>query len=90
MAVTLRSSSIVESFNARLRVAQTIRRNVDDPLLALVALRWNLTPGDRRGRAPDKTPYQLLGVPIGEEGERCCERSCDTLLREEALLKRAA
>lgn len=62
LRVIRRSSSLVESFNSRLRVLQTVHRNVDDRLLALAAVRWNLTPATRRGRAPRTTPYQILGL----------------------------
>lgn len=57
----LRSSSLVEAFNARIRVLQTARRNVSDELLGLAALQWNINTredGPRKGTSP----YKLLGV----------------------------
>lgn len=56
-----RSSSLVEAFNARIRVLQTARRNVSDEMLGLAALQWNVSTredGPRRGTSP----YKLLGV----------------------------
>lgn len=56
-----RSSSGTESFNNRLRVLQTVQRNVSDDRIALHMLEHNLTvrrEGPRRGRSP----YQILGV----------------------------
>ena len=61
-----RSSSLVESFNAVLRVAQQAHRHVSDDLLAILALRWNLSPrtsGARRG----PSPYARLGVDFANE-----------------------
>ncbi len=63
-----RSSSLVESFNARVRVLQMSRRNVSDRLLGLAALQWNVEKreeGPRRGTSP----YGLLGV-LEEADER--------------------
>jgi hypothetical protein len=56
-----RSSSLVETFNSRLRVLQTSRRNVSDALLWLCALHWNLS---RRENGPRKhqSPWQQLGL----------------------------
>ena len=54
-----RSSSMVEAFNNILRVLQQAHRHVSDDLLAILALKWNLSPrreGPRRGRSP----YVLL------------------------------
>ena len=61
-----RSSSGVESFNSRLRVAQYTHRHVSDDHLALLALKWNLTerPADRR--IAGQSPYDVLGVDIGQ------------------------
>ena len=61
-----RSSSGVESFNSRLRVAQYTHRHVTDDHLALLALKWNLCrrPADRR--IAGQSPYDILGVDIGQ------------------------
>ncbi len=56
-----RSSSGTESFNNRLRVLQTVQRNVSDERIALHMLEHNLTvraDGPRRGQSP----YQILGI----------------------------
>lgn len=61
-----RPSSLVESFNAVQRVAQQAHRHVSDDLLAIPALRWNLSPrtsGARRG----PSPYARLGVDFANE-----------------------
>ncbi|MDI7269225.1 MAG: hypothetical protein QME96_14645 [Myxococcota bacterium] len=63
-----RSSSGIESLNSRLRVLQMVHRNVSDGMLALYALSWNLKPreaGDPRG---GDSPYDALGVDIGQGG----------------------
>ena len=60
-----RSSSLVEALNSRLRVLQMVHRNVSDHLLALVALRWNLSTrieGRRRGTCP----FVDLGVDFAD------------------------
>jgi hypothetical protein len=60
-----RSSSGIESLNSQLRVLQMVHRTVNDDLLALHALAWNLTPrGD--GRRKGRTPYAMLGVDLGQ------------------------
>ena len=61
-----RSSSGVESFNSRLRVAQYTHRHITDDHLALLALKWNLCrrPADRR--IAGQSPYDILGVDIGQ------------------------
>ena len=63
-----RSSSLLESFNSRLRVLQTSRRNVSDALVALLAVQWNAS---RREEGPrrDESPWQTLGL-IAKEDER--------------------
>ena len=60
-----RSSSLVEALNSRLRVLQMVHRNVSDNLLALVALRWNLSTrieGRRRGACP----FVELGIDFAD------------------------
>ncbi len=67
-----RSSSCVESLNNRLRVMQMVHRKVSDEMLALTALRWNLTPRTQpshRGRSP----YEVLGVDWGQRDKRWYE-----------------
>ena len=61
-----RSSSGVESFNSRLRVAQQVHRHVSDEHLSVLALRWNLTPRPAGGPRAGQRPYDLLGVDIGQ------------------------
>jgi hypothetical protein len=55
----------VEALNSRLRVLQMVHRHVSDNLLALVALRWNLSrriEGRRRGACP----FVQLGVDFAD------------------------
>ncbi|MBI4914564.1 MAG: hypothetical protein HY825_01840 [Acidobacteria bacterium] len=61
-----RSSSGVESLNSRLRVLQMVHRTVSDEMLGLVALAWNLTPRSHPGRPKGKSPYEMLGIEIGQ------------------------
>ena len=61
-----RSSSMVESLNSRLRVMQTTHRQVTDEMLALRALAWNLTPRRHANRRGHRSPYEMLGVDIGQ------------------------
>jgi hypothetical protein len=58
----------VESFNARLRVLQTSRRNVSDALLALLAVLWNASRRDE-GPRRQQSPWQTLGY-IAKEDKR--------------------
>ncbi len=61
-----RSSSLVEAFNSVLRGAQQVHRRVCDDLLALYAMRWNLSPrteGVRRGASP----FARLGVDFADD-----------------------
>ena len=60
-----RSSSAVESLNSQLRVLQMVHRTVSNELLWLHALAWNLTPR-REGRRKGRSPYEMLGVDIGQ------------------------
>ncbi len=59
----LRSSSLVEAFNARIRVLQTARRNVSDELLGLAALQWDINTREDRPRK-GSSPYNLVGVLV--------------------------
>jgi len=61
-----RSSSLVEALNSRLRVLQMVHRNVSDELLALVALRWNLSPKSE-GRRRGLSPFAQLGVDFADD-----------------------
>ena len=61
-----RSSSLVEALNSRLRVLQMVHRNVSDELLALVALRWNLSPKSE-GRRRGPSPFAQLGVDFADD-----------------------
>lgn len=60
-----RSSSAIEALNSQLRVLQMVHRTVNDALLSLVALAWNLTPR-REGRRKGRSPYEMLGVDLGQ------------------------
>ena len=66
LMVVRRSSSGVESFNSRLRVAQYTHRHVDDDHLALLAVKWNLTARPAHHRLAGQRPYDVLGVDIGQ------------------------
>lgn len=67
--VPCRSSSLVESFNNRVRVMQYVHRRVSDELLALEAIAWNLSER-RDGRLQGQRPYDVLGVDVGQHGQR--------------------
>ena len=73
-----RSSSRVESFNARLRVLQQGRRNVSDALLRLLAFRWNAS---RREDGPRRheSRWQTLGLVDKEDPRGWVEFLLDTL-----------
>lgn len=76
-----RSSSLVESFNAVIRGLQQVHRTVSDDLLALEALRWNLSPrteGSRRG----PSPFALLGVDFADDERPWHEVLIDEINRE--------
>lgn len=76
-----RSSSLVESFNAVVRGLQQVHRTVSDDLLALEALRWNLSPrteGSRRG----PSPFALLGVDFADDTRPWYEVLIDEINRE--------
>lgn len=77
-----RSSSCVESMNSRLRVMQMAHRTVTDEMLALAVLRLNLTPRTSLTRARGQSPYEVLGVSLGDKGKRWF----DVLLDAEAAL----
>lgn len=84
-----RSSSLVESFNARVRVLQMSRRNVSDRLLGLAALQWNVEKreeGPRRGTSP----YSLLGVLEEADERRWWEVLLDAQEEEEKAPAQAA
>lgn len=66
LRVPKRSSSGVESLNSRLRVLQMVHRTVSDEMLGLVALAWNLTPRKHQGWRKGRSPYDMLGVDIGQ------------------------
>lgn len=63
LSSTWRSSSLVESFNSQIRVAQQVKKSLNNHLLALSILRWNMTPFEG-GKRKGKSPYQILGVPL--------------------------
>ena len=72
-----RSSSLVESFNSRLRVLQMVHRNVSDELLAIHALIWNLRPR-LEGKPRGSSPFAALGIDFAPSG-----RSWQEILIEE-------
>jgi hypothetical protein len=61
-----RSSSLVESFNARLRVLQQARRNVSDAHMSLLAFHWNTSRRDE-GPRQHESPWQALGLIAKED-----------------------
>jgi hypothetical protein len=63
---------LVESFNSRLRVLQTSRRNVSDALLSLLAVQWNAS---RR----EEGPWQTLGLISKEDKRGWVDILLDTL-----------
>ncbi len=69
LSLPKRSSSGVESLNSKLRVMQQVHRKVSDEMLGLAALAWNLTPRAHAGRRQGYSPYELLGIDIGQ-GDR--------------------
>ena len=64
----LRSSSMVECINSKLRKLEVILNHVNQPFLNLIALEHNLTPFERSEKRAGRSPYEMLGVPIeGDE-----------------------
>ena len=61
-----RSSSLVESFNSKLRTVQYIKKHVSQEYLWLLALKHNIEPfahGKRQGHSP----FELLGIDLGTD-----------------------
>jgi hypothetical protein len=56
-----RSSSLVESFNSHIRLFQQVKKGFHKDFLALVALKWNMTPFEQ-GKRANKSPFQILGI----------------------------
>ena len=59
-----RASSLVESFNSKLRTVQYIKKHVSQEYLWLLALKHNIEPfahGKRKGHSP----FELLGIDLG-------------------------
>ena len=59
-----RASSLVESFNSKLRTAQYVKKQVSQEYLWLLALKHNIEPfahGKRQGHSP----FELLGIDLG-------------------------
>ncbi len=73
-----RTSLLVESFNARLRVLQQARRNVSDALLSLLAFRTNAS---RRKKGPRRheSPRSTHGLIDQEDTRGWVELLLDTL-----------
>ena len=58
------ASSLVESFNSKLRTVQYIKKHVSQEYLWLLALKHNIEPfahGKRKGHSP----FELLGIDLG-------------------------
>ena len=60
-----RASSLVEGINSVLRMQQARHRRLTQGLLDLKRLYWN-TRRFRTGRRKGKSPYELLGLSLGE------------------------
>lgn len=61
-----RASSLVESFNSKLRTVQYVKKQVSQEYLWLLALKHNLEPfahGKRQGHSP----FELLGIDLGAD-----------------------
>jgi len=59
-----RASSLVESFNSKLRTAQYVKKHVSQEYLWLLALKHDMEPfahGKRQGHSP----FELLGIDLG-------------------------
>lgn len=84
-----RSSSLVESFNARIRVLQMSRRNVSDRMLGLLALQWNL---ERREEGPRRgtSPYVQLGVIAADDRRAWWDVLLDAMEKEVEATAQAA
>lgn len=60
-----RASSLVESWNSQVRIAQQVKKGLHRNFLALSMLHWNMTPF-QDGKRKDKSPFQILGISTGE------------------------
>jgi len=60
----LRSSSPAECINSITRKLENILSHVNQPLLNLVAVEFNLTPFERSEKRAGRSPYGILGVHI--------------------------
>lgn len=60
-----RASSLVESWNSQVRIAQQVKKGLHHNFLALSVLHWNMTPF-QDGKRKDKSPFQILGISTGE------------------------
>ena len=59
-----RASSLVESFNSKLRTVQYVKKHVSQEYLWLLAIKHNIEPfahGKRQGHSP----FELLGIDLG-------------------------
>lgn len=64
-----RASSAIESLNAKFRVVQAVKKQVNQPFLNLFALCHNLTPFERSRKRRGRSPFELLGVRVeGDDG----------------------
>jgi hypothetical protein len=64
-----RASSAIESLNAKFRVVQAVKKQVNQPFLNLFALCHNLTPFERSRKRRGRSPFEILGVRLeGDEG----------------------
>lgn len=64
-----RASSAIESLNAKFRVVQAVKKQVNQPFLNLFALCHNLTPFERSRKRRGRSPFEILGVRVeGDDG----------------------
>jgi hypothetical protein len=64
-----RASSAIESLNAKFRVVQAVKKQVNQPFLNLFALCHNLTPFERSRKRRGRSPFDILGIRLeGDDG----------------------
>lgn len=59
-----RASSLVESFNSKLRTVQYVKKHVSQEYLWLLALKHNIEPF-AHGKRLGHSPFELLGINLG-------------------------
>ena len=63
LSQVFRSSSLVESFNSQIRIAQQVKKSLPQNFLALSVLKWNMTAFEG-GKRKGKSPFELLGIKL--------------------------